>query len=71
MSYNSLSNLLIEKFGKDNYEQAENFPINKISIISIKKDPIKISAMILDNEREFHIIIDQKKKKFIMIVPPF
>ncbi len=71
MNYNSLSNLLIEKFGKDNYEQAENFPINKISIISIKKDPIKISAMILDNEREFHIIINQKKKEIYHDCPFF
>ena len=68
MNAETLSDLLIKQFGKDIFQNADDFPYNKISIISSRENPFKLCALILDNEREFHLIINQKKKKFITIV---
>ena len=56
----TLSEILIERYGNDLYKKSVEFPKNKINIISLKEDPIKIRAVILDNEREYHLIIDDK-----------
>ena len=59
----SLSDVLIDKFGEKLYSKSKNFPNNKINIIRLKEDPIKINTIILDNDREFHLVINQKKKQ--------
>ncbi len=63
MNAETLSDLLIKQFGKDIFQNADDFPYNKISIISSRENPFKLCALILDNEREFHLIINQKKKR--------
>ena len=58
MTKKLLSEIVIEKYGKELYKKSVEFPKNKINIISLKEDPIKIRAIILDNEREYHLIIN-------------
>ncbi|TXT67037.1 MAG: hypothetical protein BAJALOKI1v1_200003 [Promethearchaeota archaeon] len=55
------------------YEKAEDFPTKNIKIISLKEDPILISALFFDkeNEREFHIIIDEEQKEIFHDCPSF
>ncbi len=67
----SLSDVLIEKFGDKLYSKSKNFPNNKVNIIRLKENPIKINAIILDNDREFHIVIDQKKAEIFHDCPNF
>ena len=45
--------------------------MNKLTIISLKKYPIKIRSTILDDEREFHLIIDEEKKEIFHDCPSF
>ncbi len=63
MSKNLPSEKIIEKYGKELYKKSVEFPKNKINIISLKEDPIKIRAIILDNDREYHLIINQGKSQ--------
>ena len=71
MSFTSLSELLIKIFGEKLYKQSVKFPNNKINIISIKVEPIKIRTIILDNDREYHLIINQKKAEIFHDCPNF
>ena len=71
MIQKTLSDLIIEEIGLRLYEKSLNFPNNKISIIKIREDPIKIKCVILDNEREFHLIIDEKKSEIFHDCPSF
>ena len=67
----SISSLIIDRFGLNLYQKSLNFLANKINIINIEEHPIKIRSVILDNEREFHLVIDEKKMKFFMIAHLF
>lgn len=67
----SLSDVLIDKFGEKLYSKAKNFPNNKINIIRLKEDPIKINTIILDNDREFHLVIDGKRGEIFHDCPNF
>ncbi|MFX0047591.1 MAG: hypothetical protein ACFE8G_05405 [Candidatus Hermodarchaeota archaeon] len=61
MAKNLLSEIIIEKYGKELYKKSIEYPKNKINIISLKDDPIKIRIIILDNEHEYHLIINEDK----------
>ena len=67
----SLSDVLIDKFGEKLYSKSKNFPNNKINIIRLKEDPIKINTIILDNDREFHLVIDGKRGEIFHDCPNF
>ncbi len=67
----SLSDVIIEKFGDKLYQKSKNFPNNKINIIRLKENPIKINTIILDNDREFHLVINQKKGEIFHDCPSF
>ena len=71
MTNNLPSEKIIEKYGKELYKKSVEFPKNKINIISLKKDPIKIRAIILDNDREYHLIINQGKNEIFHDCPTF
>jgi len=66
-----LSEIIIERYGKDLYRKSVEFPKNKINIISLKEDKIKIRAIILDNEREYHLIINENKNEIFHDCPTF
>jgi hypothetical protein len=67
----SISSLIINKFGLNLYQRSIKFLTNKIKIIEIKEDPIKIRCLILDNDREFHLIVDEKKNEIFHDCPSF
>jgi hypothetical protein len=72
MSQKSISEIIIEKYGLKLYEQAFNFPINKINIIYLREEPsIKIRSIILDNDREFHLIVNENKSEIFHDCPTF
>ena len=71
MSSKSISSLIIDKFGLNLYQNSLKFLSNKINIIQIREEPIKIRSIILDNEREFHLIIDERKKEIFHDCPLF
>ncbi|MHA1468726.1 MAG: hypothetical protein ACTSP6_11715 [Promethearchaeota archaeon] len=60
MTKKSISEIISERFGVERYNESINFPKNKIHIISLKESPIKIRAIIFDEEREYHLIIDER-----------
>jgi len=59
----SISEIISERFGVERYKESVKFPINKINIISLKENPIEIRAIIFDEEREYHLIIDERRKE--------
>ncbi len=67
----SLSELIIEEFGDKLYQKSKNFPNNKINVIFFREHPLKINAIILDNDREFHLIINKKKFEIFHDCPSF
>ncbi|MFX0076939.1 MAG: hypothetical protein ACFE96_15950, partial [Candidatus Hermodarchaeota archaeon] len=71
MNKNLLSEIIIEKCGKELYKKSVEFPKNKINIISLNEDPITIRAIILDNEREYHLIINETEKEIFHDCPTF
>lgn len=71
MSNKLLSEIIIERYGKELYKKSVEFPKNKINIISLKEDPLKIRAIILDNEREYHLIINEVKNEIFHDCPTF
>jgi len=71
MTKNKLSELIIEKYGIEIYKKSVEFQKNKINIISLKEDPIKIRSIILDNDREFHLVINEKKNEIFHDCPTF
>ncbi|NVM43548.1 MAG: hypothetical protein HWN79_01410 [Candidatus Lokiarchaeota archaeon] len=71
MTNKSFSEIIIERYGKELYKKSVEFPKSKINIISLKEDPIKIRAVILDNEREYHLIINENKNEIFHDCPTF
>jgi len=71
LTKNTLSEIIVELFDKEKVTIASEFPNNKINIISCKEDPIQIRSLVLDNDREFHIIINEKKKEIFHDCPTF
>ncbi|TFG14586.1 MAG: hypothetical protein EU531_08970 [Promethearchaeota archaeon] len=71
MSKRVISQIIIDRFGLDLLKKAQDYPINKLTIISLTENPIKIRSTILDDEREFHLIIDEKKKEIFHDCPSF
>ncbi len=71
MTKNLLSGIIIERYGKELYKKSVEFPKSKVNIISLKEDPIKIRAIILDNEREYHLVINENKNEIFHDCPTF
>ncbi|MFX1498949.1 MAG: hypothetical protein ACFFBH_15595 [Promethearchaeota archaeon] len=71
MDNKSLSELVISKFGLNLYKKSSEFPINKITIIQLDEDPVVIKAIISDEDREFHIIIDETNLEIFHDCPTF
>ncbi len=71
MTSKSISNILINNFGLHLYQKSLKFLSNKINIIYLREEPIKIRSIILDNEREFHLIIDEVKNEIFHDCPSF
>ena len=71
MSKKVIPQIFIDKFGHDLIKKAQDYPINKITIISLRENPIKIRSTILDDEREFHLIIDEEKREIFHDCPSF
>ncbi|MFX1409888.1 MAG: hypothetical protein ACFFA6_06025 [Promethearchaeota archaeon] len=71
MTTTSLSKKLIDDFGEKLYQKSFNFPNNKINIIYLREKPIEIRSIVLDNEREFHLIIDEKNGEIFHDCPLF
>ena len=71
MEKKSISELIIEEFGEKLLQKSQNFPNNKVNIIFSRNRPIKINVIILDNDREFHLIIDGKKGEIFHDCPSF
>ena len=67
----TFSELLIGEFGEKLFQKSEIFPNNKINLIYIREDPIKVNSIILDNDREFHLIIDEEKAEIFYDCPSF
>ncbi len=71
MIKDKLINQIKEKFGQYLYQKAKDFPKNKINIIYYRESPIKIRSLILDNDREFHLIIDDERREIFHDCPSF
>jgi hypothetical protein len=71
MEKNPISEFIIGKFGEKLFQKSQNFPNNKINIIFSRNKPIKINAIILDNDREFHLVINEKKTEIFHDCPRF
>lgn len=71
MTKKLLSEIIIERFGKELYKKSVELPKNKINTISLNEDPIKIRAIILDNEREYHLVINEDDKEIFHDCPTF
>ncbi|MFX1420654.1 MAG: hypothetical protein ACFE9N_17285, partial [Promethearchaeota archaeon] len=67
----TVSSLIIDKFGITLYQKSLKFLSNKINLISIEEEPILIRSLILDDEREFHLIIDESKNEIFHDCPSF
>jgi len=63
MTKKSISEIISERFGVEIYKESVKFPKNKINIISLKENLIEIRAIIFDEDREYHLIIDEKRKE--------
>ena len=61
MTKKFITEIISERFGIEKYKESVKFPINKINIISLKENPIEIRAIIFDEEREYHLIIDERE----------
>jgi len=55
---NKLAKIIVELFDEKKVTKASESPNNKINIISCSDDPIQIRSLVLDNDRDFHIIIN-------------
>jgi hypothetical protein len=71
MKEKPISSLIIGKFGLTLYNESLKFPKNKINIFSIRDKPLKIRSVVLDNDREYHLIIDEKNKEIFHDCPIF
>ena len=71
MLKNVIYQTIIDRFGQDLFTKAQDYPNTKLTIITLKDHPIKIRSTILDDEREFHIIIDEAKNEIFHDCPLF
>ncbi|TXT59344.1 MAG: hypothetical protein BAJALOKI2v1_220017 [Promethearchaeota archaeon] len=71
MSDLQLEQKIIEKFGKKKLEKAKEFPNNNLTLVLYERDPLKVRSIILENEREFHLIIDEEKGEIYHDCPTF
>lgn len=71
MTIKSTSGLIIDKFGLSLYQKTLKFPRNKINIFYLREEPLKIKSIILDNDREYHLIINEKKNEIFHDCPLF
>ncbi|MCK4286911.1 MAG: hypothetical protein KAX18_11945, partial [Candidatus Lokiarchaeota archaeon] len=71
MTEKSILTLIVEKFGLNLYQKSLKFPSNKINIFFIRDEPLKIRSVILDNDREYHLIIDEKNNEVFHDCPLF
>ncbi|MBD3193755.1 MAG: hypothetical protein GF317_01775 [Candidatus Lokiarchaeota archaeon] len=71
MKEDRISHLIKSIVGKGVYKKGQEFPNNKINIISFHKKPIHIRAVIFDEDREFHLIIDSEKMEIFHDCPSF
>jgi len=71
MTIKSTSGLIIDKFGLNLYQKTLKFPRNKINIFYLRDEPLKIRSIILDNDREYHLIINEKKNEIFHDCPLF
>ena len=71
MTINTLSETLKERFGENLLLKAIEFPSNMVNFISIRDNPLKIRAVVLDNDREFHLIINKAKGEIFHDCPSF
>ncbi|MHA1146864.1 MAG: hypothetical protein ACTSR8_01310 [Promethearchaeota archaeon] len=67
----TVSELIKAEFGQLILDKVLEFPMNKINIISYREVPLKIRSIIIENEREFHLIIDEKKHEIFHDCPSF
>jgi hypothetical protein len=66
-----ISERLRDKYGNDLFQKSLKFPRNKINIYYIREDPLKIRCIIVDNDREYLLIIDDKKNEIFHDCPLF
>ena len=64
-------NKIKERFDQDLLKKAIEFPRNLINIIKFERNPLEIRTIILDNEREYHLIIDESKSEIFHDCPTF
>ncbi|MHA1913790.1 MAG: hypothetical protein ACW986_02150 [Promethearchaeota archaeon] len=67
----SVSERLKEIFGENLYQKSLKFPKNKINIFDLREEPFKVRSIILDNDREYLLLIDEKKKEIFHDCPIF
>ena len=67
----SISERLKDIFGENLFQKSLKFPRNKINIFNLRKEPFKVRSIILDNDREYLLIIDEKKKEIFHDCPIF
>ncbi|MBD3212326.1 MAG: hypothetical protein GF311_06945 [Candidatus Lokiarchaeota archaeon] len=71
MAESNLETLIKNWVGKDLFKKAKEFPTNMINIISLNQDPLFVRMIVFDDEREFHIIIDEENKEIFHDCPSF
>jgi hypothetical protein len=71
MSKKEIHQIILDKFGQNLLNKAQDYPNNKLTIISSRDYPIKIRSTILDEEREFHLIIDEEENEIFHDCPSF
>jgi hypothetical protein len=71
MNHKTLSEIINEKFSESLSKKSLDFPKSKIKIISLNKAPLKLRSIILDNDREFHLVINEKKLEIFHDCPTF
>ncbi|MHA1195785.1 MAG: hypothetical protein ACTSSM_06775 [Promethearchaeota archaeon] len=64
-------NKIKERLDQDLLKKAIEFPRNLINIIKFERNPLEIRTIILDNEREYHLIIDESKSEIFHDCPTF
>ncbi|MFX1323572.1 MAG: hypothetical protein ACFE8N_01350 [Promethearchaeota archaeon] len=71
MTQKSISERLRDKYGNSLYQKSLKFPRNKIYIYFIRKEQLKIRSIIVDNDREYLLVIDDKKNEIFHDCPLF
>jgi hypothetical protein len=57
--------------GKDLFKKAKTFPNSNVNIISKQEAPLFIRAIFFDNERDFHLILDEERREIFHDCPSF